>query len=43
MGEEKVSLTVTAGDKISPINRVYVEITSPTVCYPVLVPIVFLG
>jgi len=42
-GFEKTEFTVTAGEKIDCVNRVYAEITSPTLPYPVMVPITFIG
>ncbi len=42
-GDAKTEFTVTVGEQIGAINRVYAEITCPTLAYPVMVPITFLG
>jgi hypothetical protein len=42
-GVEKISFTVTAGERVDAVNRVYAEVTCPTLPYPVTVPIVFIG
>lgn len=42
-GITETSFTVTAGEKIDAVNRVYAEITSPTLPYPVMIPIIFIG
>ena len=34
---------ITAGDVISVVNRVYAEITCPSIPYPIMVPIIFIG
>ena len=42
-GNAKTSFTVTAGPGVEVINRVYAEITCPTLPYPLLIPITFIG
>lgn len=42
-GFAKTKFTVTAGDRIAPVNRAYAELTCPTLPYPVMVPIIFIG
>lgn len=42
-GIEKTEFKITAGDKIDAVNRVYAEITCPTLAYPVMIPITFIG
>ena len=34
---------ITAGDVISVVNRVYAEITCPSIPYPIMAPIIFIG
>ena len=42
-GIEKTSFTVTAGERVDAVNRAYAEVTCPTLPYPVMVPITFIG
>ena len=42
-GIAKTSFTVTVGEHVGVVNRAYAELTSPTLPYPVMVPIVFIG
>lgn len=42
-GDAKISFTVTVGEKVDAVNRMYMEVTCPTMCYPVMVPIVLIG
>ena len=42
-GIEKTSFTINVGDHIDCINRMYAEITSDTLPYPMVVPITFIG
>ena len=37
------SVTITAGERLEPVNKVIVEITSPGKAMAAYVPIVFLG
>lgn len=43
LGKESVTFTVTVGEKTDAINRIYVEVTSETLPYPMLIPIIFIG
>jgi len=36
-------VTITAGEKVEPVNRLVLEITCPNLCQPLLVPITLLG
>lgn len=36
-------VTITAGDKVEPVNRMVLEITTPGQCQPLLVPVTILG
>lgn len=42
-GTASTEFTLTAGDIISAVNRVYAEITCASIPYPIMVPIIFLG
>lgn len=42
-GVEKIRFTVTVGERVEAINRAYAEITCPTIPYPVMIPITFIG
>lgn len=42
-GCASTEFTITAGDVISAVNRVYAEITCPSIPYPIIVPIIFIG
>jgi hypothetical protein len=42
-GIAATEFTITVGDRIDTVNRAYVEVTSPTLPYPVTVPITFIG
>lgn len=42
-GIAKTEFTVTAGENVNTVNRVYVEITGPTFSCPVMIPITFVG
>ena len=43
MGEASVELDVSVGERVEAINRAYMEITSPTLAYPMMIPITFIG
>lgn len=42
-GTAKTTFTVTVGERMDIVNRIYAEITCPTLPYPVLIPIVMIG
>lgn len=42
-GIVKTEFTVTVGESIDPTNYAYVEVTSPSMIYPTLIPVVFIG
>lgn len=42
-GSVQTAFTVTVGEQVDSVNRVYAEITCPTMAYPVMVPIAFIG
>ena len=42
-GDASVEFEITAGESIDVVNRVYMEITSPHICYPMMIPIIFIG
>jgi hypothetical protein len=42
-GDAPVEFEITAGDVVEPINRAYLEVVTPNICYPMMIPIVFLG
>ena len=41
--EKKMTFTVTVGEKVEEVMRAYMEVTCPTLCYPVMIPIVLIG
>jgi hypothetical protein len=41
-GDTSVSFEITAG-QVEAVNRLYMEVTCPTLSYPVMVPILFIG
>lgn len=43
VGIATLELTLTAGERVEPINRAYVELTSPTMPCPSVVPITIIG
>ena len=42
-GEASTSFTVTVGERVEAVNRIYAEVTCPTMAYPVLIPIILIG
>lgn len=42
-GDASTAFTIRAGDRIEAVNRLYAEITCPTLAYPILVPIICIG
>jgi hypothetical protein len=42
-GDAAVEFEITAGEHIDVVNRAYMEITSPHICYPMMIPITFIG
>lgn len=42
-GIESTSFTITAGEQVDSVNRIYVEMTNPSFASPVIVPITFIG
>lgn len=42
-GVTKTEFTITVGNNVEAVNRVYAEITSSALAYPVMVPITFIG
>lgn len=42
-GVSSTKFSITAGENVQDINRVYVEITSNTLPYPIMIPINFIG
>lgn len=42
-GKSATEFKITVGEKLESVNRVYVEVTCPTLPHTVIVPIVFLG
>ncbi|MBQ8409584.1 MAG: ADP-ribosylglycohydrolase family protein [Clostridia bacterium] len=42
-GFAKTEFTITVGEQVGTINRAYVEVTCPTLPYPVVIPISFIG
>ena len=42
-GVEKTEFIVTVGENIQSKNYLYAEITSPTLAYPIMIPVVFIG
>ena len=43
LGVSKTSFEVTVGENLKAVDRLYAEITSSTLPYPVMIPVVFLG
>ncbi|MBQ7390894.1 MAG: ADP-ribosylglycohydrolase family protein [Clostridia bacterium] len=43
MGEASLSFDISVGERVEAINRAYMEITSPTLAYPMMIPITFIG
>lgn len=42
-GDAKTEFSITVGEKVDIVNRAYVEIVSPILSYPVMVPLTFIG
>lgn len=42
-GNASTEFSVTAGEIVLPVNRIYAEITCPSIPYPIMVPINFIG
>ncbi|MBR3979027.1 MAG: ADP-ribosylglycohydrolase family protein [Oscillospiraceae bacterium] len=42
-GITKVEFSITAGEKVEAVNRMYAELVAECIPYPVMVPIIFLG
>ena len=42
-GDASISFEITAGEKIDVTNRVYAEVTCPTLPYTAMIPIIFVG
>ena len=42
-GRCKVEFDVTVGEKLDAVNRLYAEVTSPTLPYTAMIPVVFVG
>jgi hypothetical protein len=42
-GNASTEFSITAGESVLPVNRVYAEITCPSIPYPIMVPIIFIG
>ena len=42
-GCAETQFTVTVGDRVDAVNRAYAEITSPTLPYPMMIPMIFIG
>ena len=42
-GDASASFEITAGEHVEAVNRLYMEVTSPTLSYPVIVPIILIG
>lgn len=42
-GEASTAFTIRAGERVEAVNRLYAEITCPTLAYPILVPIILIG
>lgn len=43
LGDAIVEFDLTVGENVDVVNRVYMEITSTNLCYPVIVPITLIG
>ncbi len=42
-GCAETQFTITVGDRVDAVNRAYAEITSPTLPYPMMIPMIFIG
>ena len=42
-GVSSTEFSVTVGESVAPVNRVYAEITAVNLPYPIMVPIIFIG
>ena len=42
-GDASVEFDITAGEQVAAVNRAYMEFVSPNLCYPMMVPIIFIG
>ena len=42
-GDTSLEFDVTVGDCVQAVNRAYMEIVSPNLCYPMMIPITFIG
>ena len=42
-GDASVEFEIKAGENVEPVNRAYVEVVSPDLAYPMMVPVIFIG
>ncbi len=42
-GASSLEFDVTVGESVDAVNRAYMEIVSPNLCYPMMIPITFVG
>jgi len=42
-GDTAIEFDITVGENVDAVNRAYMEITSPHICYPMMIPITFIG
>ena len=42
-GKASIEFDITLGETVDAINRAYMEITSPNLCYPMMIPITLIG
>lgn len=42
-GDTSIEFDITVGENVDVVNRAYMEIVSPNLCYPMMIPITFIG
>jgi len=42
-GDSSLEFDVTVGENVDAVNRAYMEIVSPNLCYTMMIPITFVG
>ena len=42
-GDVSIDFDVTVGERVDVVNRAYMEIVSQNLCYPMMIPITFIG
>ena len=42
-GETSIEFEITAGERVDAVNRAYMEIVAQNICFPMMIPITFIG